>query len=81
MVQLDHDSEVQAWHLTLSEAAVATTVHVSEEVTTDVDEAGDLVGVEFLLAPATIEPSVREALFARFPVVRVALSDVHSAIA
>jgi hypothetical protein len=39
------------------------------------------VGVEFLLAPATIEPSVRDTLFERFPVVQKALAELHSAVA
>ena len=80
-MRVDFDPEVQAWYLTLSDAQVGRTVHVSDEVAVDVDEAGDVVGVEFLLAPATIEPAVREALFARFPVVEQALTELHSAVA
>ncbi len=81
IMRVDYDPEVQAWYLTLSEAAVAKTVHVSDEVAVDVDDAGDVVGVEFLLAPATIEPSVRDTLFERFPVVQKALAELHSAVA
>jgi uncharacterized protein YuzE len=81
VMRVDYDPEVQAWYLTLSEAAVANTVHVSDEVAVDVDEAGDVVGVEFLLAPATIESAVRDALFERFPVVQKALAELHAAVA
>ncbi len=80
-MRVDFDPEVQAWYLTLSDAQVSRTVHVSDEVAVDVDEADDVVGVEFLLAPATIEPAVREALFARFPAVQQALAELHSAVA
>jgi uncharacterized protein YuzE len=54
---------------------------VSDEVAVDVNEAGDVVGVEFLLAPATIESAVRDALFERFPVVQKALAELHAAVA
>ncbi len=80
-MRVDFDPEVQAWYLTLSDAPVAKTVHVSDEVVVDVDASGAIVGVEFLLAPAAIEPSVREALFERFPVVRTALAEFQAAVA
>ncbi len=80
-LRVDFDPEVQAWHLTLSDEQVGRTVHVSDEVAVDLDEADDVVGVEFLLAPATIEPAVREVLFAQFPVVEQALAELHSAVA
>ncbi len=80
-MRVDFDPEVQAWYLTLSDAAIAGTVHVSDEVAVDVDASDDVVGVEFLLAPAAIEPSVREALFERFPVVRTALAEFQAAVA
>ncbi len=80
-MRVDFDPEVQAWYLTLSDAPVGRTVHVSDEVAVDVDEEGAVVGVEFLLAPATIEPSVRDTLFERFPVVQKALAELHSAVA
>ena len=80
-MRVDFDPEVQAWYLTLSDAPVARTVHVSDEVVVDVDASGAVVGVEFLLAPAAIEPSVREALFERFPVVRTALAEFQAAVA
>jgi uncharacterized protein YuzE len=80
-MRVDFDPEVQAWYLTLSDAQVGRTVHLSDEVAVDVDEADEVVGVEFLLAPAAIEPAVREALFARFPVVEQVLAQLHSAVA
>ena len=80
-MRVDFDPEVQAWYLTLSDAPVAKTVHVSDEVVVDLDASGAVVGVEFLLAPAAIEPSVREALFERFPVVRTALAEFQAAVA
>ncbi len=80
-MRVDFDPEVQAWYLTLSDAPVAKTVHVSDEVVVDVDTSGAVVGVEFLLAPAAIEPSVRKALFERFPVVRTALAEFQAAVA
>ena len=80
-MRVDFDSEVQAWYLMLSDATVSRTVHVSDEVAVDVDANDLVVGVEFLLAPATIEPDVREALFERFPVVRKALAELHAAVA
>ena len=80
-MRVDFDPEVQAWYLTLSDAPVAKTVDVSDEVVVDVDASGAVVGVEFLLAPAPIEPSVREALFERFPVVRTALAEFQAAVA
>lgn len=80
-MRVDFDPEVQAWYLTLSDAPVAKTVHVSDEVVVDVDASGAVVGVEFLLAPAAIEPSVRKALFEWFPVVRAALAEFQAAVA
>ncbi len=79
--RVDFDPDVQAWYLTLSDAAIAGAIHVSEEVAVDVDASEGVVGVEFLLAPAAIEPSVREALFERFPVVRTALAEFPAAVA
>lgn len=81
VMRIERDPEVQAWYLTLSDAPMDRTVQVSDEVAVDVDETGDVVGVEFLLAPGTIEPPVREALFARFPAVERALAELHSAAA
>lgn len=81
IMRVDYDPEVQAWYLTLSETVVAKTVHLSDDVAVDVDEAGEVIGVEFLLAPAAIEPAVRDALFERFPVVQKALAEVNSAVA
>ncbi len=80
-MRVDFDPEVQGWYLTLSDAPVARTVHISDEVMVDVDASGAVVGVEFLLAPAAIEPPVREALFERFPVVRTALAEFQAAVA
>ncbi len=80
-MRVDFDPEVQAWYLTLSDAPVAKTVHVSDEVVVDIEASGAVVGVEFLLAPAAIEPSVRQALFERFPVVRTALAEFQAAVA
>ena len=80
-VRLDFDPEVQAWYLTLTDAPVSHTVHVSDEVLVDLDAAEAIVGVEFLLAPAALEPHVREALFERFPAVRQALAGLHAAVA
>lgn len=81
IMRVDFDPEVRAWYLTLSEAAVARTVHISDEVAVDLDDGGEVVGVEFLLAPAAIEAHAREQLFDRFPTVRNALAEVHSAVA
>ncbi len=78
-MRVDFDPEVQAWYLTLSDAPVSRTVHISDEVAVDVDATEVVVGVEFLLAPAVIDPLVREALFERFPVVRKALADLQAA--
>ncbi len=47
----------------------------------DVDASGAVVGVEFLLAPAAIEPRICEALFERFHVVRTALAGSSRAVA
>lgn len=80
-MRVDFDPEVQAWYMTLSDASVSRTVHVSDEVVVDVDAAGLVVGVEFLVAPAAIEPDVREALFERFPLVRKALAELQAAVA
>jgi uncharacterized protein YuzE len=80
-VRLDIDTDVQAWYLTLTDEPVSRTVHVSDEVAVDVDKGNALVGVEFLSAPAAIGPTVREALFERFPVVREALVELQAAVA
>ncbi len=80
-MRVDFDPEVQAWYLTLSDAPVRRTVHVSDEVAVDVDADDLVVGVEFLLAPATIERHVRDVLFERFPVVQKALAELHAAVA
>ncbi len=80
-MRLDFDPAVDAWCLTLSDRPVNRTVHVSHDVAVDVDVADAVVAVEFLLAPAVIEPSVRETLFERFPVVRTALAQFQAAVA
>jgi uncharacterized protein YuzE len=80
-MRVDFDPEVQAWYLTLTDAPVARTVDVSDEVAVDLTSDGDVVGVEFLLAPAAVDPRVRKDLFERFPVVRTALAELHEAVA
>jgi uncharacterized protein YuzE len=77
-VRVDFDPEVRAWYLTLSDAPVSKTVHISDEVAVDVDGQDDPIGVEFLLAPAELSSEVRKTLFERFPAVRSALSDLQA---
>ena len=77
-MRVEFDPEVQAWYLTLSDAAVGETVHLSDEVAVDVDAAGAVVGVEFLLPPAEVGPQVIAALFERVPDVRGALSQLQA---
>ena len=81
VMRVDFDPEVQAWYITLSDAPVSTTVHISDEVAVDVDESGAAVGVEFLIAPSAVDQPVRERLFERFPVVRKALAKLQAAVA
>jgi uncharacterized protein YuzE len=76
MMHVDFDPEVRAWYLTLADSPVAKTVHISDEVAVDVDESDEAVGVEFLFAPAELDPAVTEALFRQFPAVRRALADL-----
>ena len=80
-MRVDFDPEVQAWYLTLSDEPVSRTVQISDEVAVDVDASNMVVGVEFLLAPSTVEAHVREQLFERFPAVRNALAELHAAVA
>ena len=80
-MRVDFDPEVQAWYLSLADAPVSRTVHVSDEVFVDLASDGDVVGVEFLLAPAAVDGHVRAELFERFPVVRSALAELHAAVA
>jgi uncharacterized protein YuzE len=80
-MRVDFDPEVQAWYLTLSDASVQRTVHVSDEVAVDVDAGDAVVGVEFLVAPSAIDPQVRDLLFERFPIVRTALSEFQAGVA
>ncbi len=70
--------EVRGWYLTLSELSVTRTVHISDEVAVDIDSEGDVVGVEFLLAPAELGPDVSRALFEQFPAVRGALTHLQA---
>ncbi len=78
VMRVEFDPEVRAWYLTLSEAPVSKTVHISDEVAVDVDDQGSVVGAEFLLAPAELGADVRGALFERFPAVRSALLGLHA---
>jgi uncharacterized protein YuzE len=80
-MRVDFDPEVQAWYLSLADAPVNRTVHISDEVAVDLAGDGGVVGVEFLLAPAAVDSHVREELFKRFPVVRSALAELHAAVA
>jgi uncharacterized protein YuzE len=80
-MRVDFDPEVQAWYLTLADAPVSTTVHLSDEVAVDVAYDESVVGVEFLLAPAAVDRHVRDELFERFPDVRAALIELHTAVA
>lgn len=75
-MRVEFDPEVRAWYLTLSDAPVSTTAHLSDEVFVDVDDQGGVVGVEFLLAPAELSEDLRASLFRRFPEVRTALADL-----
>ena len=77
-MHVDFDDEVGAWFLTLAEASVASTVHVSDEVAVDLDANGEVIGVEFLLPPAELGPEVVAVLFARFPVVRTVLAHFQA---
>ena len=67
---------MRAWYFTLSDAPRSTTVHVSDELLVDLAAGGEVVGVEFLLAPAELAEEVRTSLFQRFPGVRAALADL-----
>jgi uncharacterized protein YuzE len=80
-MRVDFDPEVQAWYLTLTDAPVSKTVHLSDEVAVDVAHDDSVVGVEFLLAPAAVDRHVRDELFERFPAVRAALIELHTAVA
>ena len=46
-MRVDFDPEVQAWYISLADAPVSRTVHVSDEVAVDVASDGGVVGVEF----------------------------------
>ena len=80
-VRVDFDPEVQAWYLTLADSVVARTESLSDDVSVDLDAAGEVVGAEFLVAPAAVEPEVRRAIFERFPAIKTALADLHTSMA
>ena len=80
MIRADFDPEVRAWYLTLSDAPWSTTFHVSDELLVDLTAGGEVVGVEFLLAPAELAEEVRTSLFQRFPGVKTALADLGALV-
>jgi uncharacterized protein YuzE len=64
---VQYDTEAGATYVELSGAAVAGTVHISDLVMVDVDEAGAPRGIEFAVAPSQITDSMLHALADRFP--------------
>ena len=77
-MRAEFDPEVRAWYLTLADAPVSRTVHISDEVLVDLDEGDRVVGVEFLLAPTDLEPVVLDGLLNQFPDIRKALAELQA---
>ena len=76
-VMISYDTEAQAYYLTLTDAEVDRTIHVSDWVFVDVDTEGGAVGIELLAAPTALNDQEKEELFRRFPEAVPALSELE----
>ncbi len=71
-----YDPEANATYVSLSDAPVAETVQLRDSVSVDLDESGEPVGVELLMAPAAATDDVLALAIDRYP----NLSNVANAL-
>jgi uncharacterized protein YuzE len=74
---VEYDTEVSAFYVQVTEAAVARTVELSFDLNIDVDEDGNVVGLELLCLPSAVTAEERAALEAHYPVAVNALTEVE----
>jgi uncharacterized protein YuzE len=75
-MMISYDTEAHAYYLTLTDANVDRTIHVSDWVLVDVDSDGRAVGIELLAAPSALNDEEKAELFRRFPEAAPALSEL-----
>jgi uncharacterized protein YuzE len=76
-MMISYDTEAQAYHVTLTDAEVNRTVHVSDWVLVDIDTEGRAIGIELLAAPSALNDQEKTELFRRFPEAAPALSELE----
>ena len=74
---VEYDAEVSTFYVQVTETQVTRTIEVSAFVSVDVDEDGNVVGLELLCLPSTVTVDERASLEARFPVAIGALAEVE----
>lgn len=68
LVEPTRDPETGATYYYVTDHAVAKTVCVADVINVDLDSDGEVVGVEFVVAPERITAADRIELAARFPI-------------
>ncbi len=62
-----YDPEADATYVSLTDTPVAKTRQFGDSVSVDLDEVGSPVGVELLMAPASVTSGVLAPLLAEYP--------------
>lgn len=75
-MHISHDTEAEAWYVQIGDGPVARTVHISDDVAVDLDDAGGIYGLEVLCPPETLTPAERAAILEQFPAAGDALAEL-----
>nr|VFK20466.1 MAG: Uncharacterized protein YuzE [Candidatus Kentron sp. LPFa] len=63
--QLSYFQDEDILHLSLSDEPEASSVEISPDVTAELNESGDLIGIEILAASAFLRDSILESVQAK----------------
>ena len=75
-MDIRYSTEAEAFYVTLTDGAVARTVHISDDVMVDLEADGTVHGLELLCPPAELTSDERGAISDRFPAAVQALDAV-----
>lgn len=76
-MQISYCTEAGAFYVTIGSGEIASTAHVSDDVTVDTEADGTVHGIELLCPPAELTDEEREALVGRFPMAAEALAAIE----
>ena len=76
-MDIRYSTDAEAFYVTLTDGAVARTVHISDDVLIDVEADGTVHGLELLCPPTELTTDERNALTDRFPAAVEALKAIE----